>query len=156
MKISLDIDCTPEELREFFGLPDVKPMQEQLLKEVEARMGANLQALEPEVMAYLPPPDAEWIDRAVAHWQQHGFGQWVVELPDDVSFIGVVGLSHVRFTVPFAPAVDAAWRLARPFWGKGYAFEAARAAIEDGFLRLGLAEIVAFTVPANRTSWQLM
>jgi uncharacterized protein DUF6489 len=50
MKISLDIDCTPEELRGFFGLPDVKPMQEQLLKEVEARMRANLQALDPETM----------------------------------------------------------------------------------------------------------
>ncbi len=48
MKISLDIDCTPEELRGFFGLPDVTAMQEQLLKEVEARMRANLQALDPE------------------------------------------------------------------------------------------------------------
>jgi hypothetical protein len=50
MKISLDIDCTPEELRGFFGLPDVKPMQEQLLKEVEERLRANLQALDPETM----------------------------------------------------------------------------------------------------------
>jgi len=50
MKISLDVDCTPQELREFFGLPDVKPMQEQLLKEVEERLRANLKALEPEAM----------------------------------------------------------------------------------------------------------
>jgi len=50
VKISLDIDCTPEELRGFFGLPDVKPMQEALLKEVEARVRANLQALHPETM----------------------------------------------------------------------------------------------------------
>ncbi len=50
MKISFDIDCTPDELRGFFGLPDVKPMQEQLLKEVEAQMHANLQALDPEAM----------------------------------------------------------------------------------------------------------
>jgi hypothetical protein len=56
MKISLDIDCTPEELRGFFGLPDVKPMQEQLLKEVEERMRANLKALDPETMlkSWLP------------------------------------------------------------------------------------------------------
>jgi RimJ/RimL family protein N-acetyltransferase len=52
--------------------------------------------------------------------------------------------------------VDAAWRLARVHWGKGYAEEAARTPIEDGFFRLGLAEIVAFTVPANRRSRQLM
>ena len=50
MKISLDIDCTPDELRGFFGLPDVKPMQDQLLKEVEERMRAGLKALDPETM----------------------------------------------------------------------------------------------------------
>src|SRR5438105_4234446 len=56
MKISLDIDCTPEELRGFFGLPDVKPMQEQLLKQVEERLRANVKALDPETMlkAWLP------------------------------------------------------------------------------------------------------
>jgi hypothetical protein len=50
MKISFDVDCTPEELREFFGLPDVKPMQEALLKEVEAKMRAAIAALDPETM----------------------------------------------------------------------------------------------------------
>jgi hypothetical protein len=42
MRIKLDIDCTPEELRGFFGLPDVRGMQEQLLKEVEERMRAGV------------------------------------------------------------------------------------------------------------------
>ncbi len=50
MKISFDIDCTPEELRGFFGLPEIKPMQETLLKEVEERLRANLKALDPETM----------------------------------------------------------------------------------------------------------
>ena len=50
MNIKLDIDCTPEELRGFFGLPDVRPMQEELLKEVEARVRASLKALDPETM----------------------------------------------------------------------------------------------------------
>ena len=50
MKFSLDVDCTPEELRGFFGMPDVKPMQERLLKEVEERMRANLKALDPETL----------------------------------------------------------------------------------------------------------
>ena len=50
MRIKLDIDCTPEELRGFFGLPDVAPMQEQLLKEVEERLRANLKALDAEAM----------------------------------------------------------------------------------------------------------
>jgi hypothetical protein len=50
MKISLDIDCTPEELRGFFGLPDVQPMQEELLKEVAERLRASLNALDPETL----------------------------------------------------------------------------------------------------------
>jgi hypothetical protein len=50
MKIKFDVECTPEELRGFFGLPDVKPMQEQLLKEVEEQLRANVKALDPETM----------------------------------------------------------------------------------------------------------
>ena len=41
-------------------------------------------------------------------------------------------------------------------WGTGYAEEAARTAIEDGFFWLGFAEVVALTVPENRRSWQLI
>ena len=50
MKIKLDIDCTPEELRSFLGLPDVRPMQEELLKNVQERLSANLKTLDPETM----------------------------------------------------------------------------------------------------------
>jgi len=50
MKIKFDIDCTPDELRSFFGLPDVRPMQEELLKNVQERLSANLKTLDPETM----------------------------------------------------------------------------------------------------------
>jgi RimJ/RimL family protein N-acetyltransferase len=89
------------------------------------------------------------------HWQDHGFGPWVLEVPGEALIIGVVGLSNLRFALPFAPAVEAAWRLA-PLLGRGYAYEAARAAIDDGFSRLGPKEIVAFTVPANLASRRVM
>jgi len=81
------------------------------------------------VMRYLAPfadraaMDA-WVVAARKHWQDHGFGPWVVELPGEALMIGVVGLSNSRFALPFAPAVEAAWRLARPYWGRGYAYEA--------------------------------
>ncbi|MGC1884719.1 MAG: GNAT family N-acetyltransferase, partial [Stellaceae bacterium] len=113
------------------------------------------------VMQYLVPfadraaMDA-WVVAARTHWREHGFGPWVVELPGEPLMIGVVGLSNLRFALPCAPAVEAAWRLARPYWGQGYAYEAARAAIDDGFDRLGLEEIVAFTVPANLASRRVM
>jgi hypothetical protein len=50
MKITVNIDCTPEEARKFLGLPDVKPMQDALMKDLEERMRANLSALDPETM----------------------------------------------------------------------------------------------------------
>jgi hypothetical protein len=53
MKITVDIDCTPEEARTFLGLPDVKPMQDELMREMQARMSANLKAMEPEEMMRL-------------------------------------------------------------------------------------------------------
>lgn len=109
-----------------------------------------------EVMQYLPPVDDEWIDRQRRHFAEHGFAYWAVEVPGEAAFIGAVGLYRLRFPAPFTPAVEVGWRLARLFWGKSYAFEAARAATEDGFYRLGLDEIVAITAPANRRSWRVM
>jgi len=56
MKISLDIDCTAEEARKFFGLPEVQPLQAALLKEVQERMTANIKAMDAKAMieAWLP------------------------------------------------------------------------------------------------------
>ena len=53
MKITFDIDCTPEEARAFLGLPDVKPMQDELMAEVRERMAASLGAMEPAEMMKL-------------------------------------------------------------------------------------------------------
>ncbi len=48
MKITVNIDCTPEEAREFLGLPNVAPMQDKLLKEMEEKMAENIRSLDPE------------------------------------------------------------------------------------------------------------
>ena len=50
MKITVDVDCTPEEARNFLGLPDVKPMQDAMMAEIEGRMKATLVAMEPEAL----------------------------------------------------------------------------------------------------------
>ncbi len=62
MKLNFDIDCTPEEAREFLGLPDVKPMQAALMKEVQERMASNLQAMDPENLfkAWMPASIEGW------------------------------------------------------------------------------------------------
>ncbi|KAA0682859.1 DUF6489 family protein [Roseomonas genomospecies 6] len=50
MKITIDIDCTPEEARHFLGLPDVKPMQDAMMQDIQERMQASLHAMDPETM----------------------------------------------------------------------------------------------------------
>ena len=56
MKIKIDIDCTPQEARAFLGLPDVGPMQEALMAEIQKRLMSNLDAMDPEtiVKTWLP------------------------------------------------------------------------------------------------------
>lgn len=116
---------------------------------------------DPEVMELLLGPfdrarSEEWLAGKRAFLREHGYGEWVVEAPGEAAFVGVVGLSRLTYDAHFTPAVEAAWRLARPYWGRGYAFEAARAALDDGLYRVGLTEIVAVTTPPNRRSWRLM
>jgi ribosomal-protein-alanine N-acetyltransferase len=116
---------------------------------------------DPAVMEFLgplsKPGEAEaWAGRARDHWREHGFGQWVVEIPGEARFIGVVGLRCIAYEAHFIPAVEVAWRLARAHWGRGFAVEAARAALDYGFGGLGLDEIVAVTTPTNIRSRRVM
>jgi len=116
---------------------------------------------DPEVMRYFAgvltraESDA-FVDRARQHCAEHGFCFWAVEAPGVAALIGCVGLAHVRFQAAFTPAVEIGWRLARPYWGMGYATEAARAALRDGFDRVGLREVVAFTARENLPSQRVM
>jgi RimJ/RimL family protein N-acetyltransferase len=116
---------------------------------------------DPEVMRYMiralsrEESDA-FVDRIEKHFEDLGFGLWAVEIAGSADLIGFVGLSVPRFEAPFMPAVEIGWRLDRPYWGQGYATEAARASIADGFERVGLREIVSFTVPANVRSVAVM
>lgn len=116
---------------------------------------------DPRVMRFLGPPlsreasDA-LLDRFAAHFAEHGFGIWALEVPGVASLAGCVGLSIPRFSAHFTPCVEVAWRLAAAHWGRGYATEGARAALRFGFGACGLAEIVAFTARENRPSRAVM
>jgi hypothetical protein len=50
MKVKIDIECTPAEARAFFGLPDVTPLNEQMVAEMSRRMSANMEALDPDAL----------------------------------------------------------------------------------------------------------
>jgi RimJ/RimL family protein N-acetyltransferase len=96
------------------------------------------------------------IARINAHFEEHGYGFWAVEIPGVVPFAGMVGLAKVTMDVHFAPSVETGWRLASAYWRKGYATEAAEAAVDFGFRELELNELVAMTVPGNARSRRVM
>ncbi|MGI4818333.1 MULTISPECIES: DUF6489 family protein [unclassified Brevundimonas] len=48
MKVTIEIDCTPAEARAFMGLPDVAPLNDRLVEEMQKRMTANMAAMQPE------------------------------------------------------------------------------------------------------------
>lgn len=97
-----------------------------------------------------------FIDRIEAHFDAHAFGLWAVETLAGAEFAGFVGLWPATFDAPFTPAVEVGWRLAQEFWGRGYATEAARRALDDGFGRLEFDEIVSFTAAINERSRRVM
>jgi hypothetical protein len=72
MKISIDIDCTPQEARSFLGLPDVAPMQEALMQEMQSRMLKALDSMEPEALLknWLPASFQGWEELQKNFWAQ--------------------------------------------------------------------------------------
>jgi ribosomal-protein-alanine N-acetyltransferase len=94
--------------------------------------------------------------RIRAHAEREGFTFWALEIPGVADFAGFVGLIRTGFDAHFTPCVEIGWRLAEAYWGQGYASEAARLALQQGFDTLQLDEIVALTVPVNLPSQAVM
>lgn len=116
---------------------------------------------DPEVMEFMPRCLEPSVSNAIVgrirdHFARYGFGLWAVEVRESGDFIGFVGISVPRFEAHFTPCVEVGWRLARAHWGRGYAAEAARAAVSFGFQRAGLDEIVSFTAVINTRSLAVM
>lgn len=65
MKVTINIDCTPEEARQFMGLPDVQPLQQAMMKQMEARMTAEVERFSPENLMKTwfsaMPQNADWM-----------------------------------------------------------------------------------------------
>ena len=116
---------------------------------------------DPEVRRYFPKllsaeQAAAEAGRCRAAIDQRGWGLWALELPGELPFAGFVGLMPLHFDAPFVPAVEIGWRLARVAWGRGYATEAAHAALQFAFTTLALPEVVSIAVPSNAPSLRVM
>lgn len=116
---------------------------------------------DPSVMAFFPAVLSRVQSDAMAARcrsliAERGWGFWAAELKQTHEFIGFVGLHVPTSQLPFSPCVEVGWRLSRAHWGHGYATEAARAALEAGFTRLNVPEIVSFATLDNTRSQRVM
>ena len=127
-------------------------------KESDAETFAAMNA-SPEVMRHYPATlSREESDEIIAknerHFDEHGFGRWAVEIPNVAPFIGFVGIYIPAYEMNFSPCVEIGWRIAEAHWNKGYATEAAQAAMKFGMDRF--EEVVSFTSPENKASQRVM
>jgi len=70
MKINIEIDCTPQEARTFMGMPDIKPMQDAMMAEIQARLQDQLAKMEPEALM------KEWLTPGLENFQEMQKAFW--------------------------------------------------------------------------------
>jgi len=116
-------------------------------------------AADPEVMRYIgdgtPWPEERarrFVERQMALFGDRGFCLWKLAPKGGGGLIGFCGLQPL----PELEEIEIGWWLARAWWGRGLATEAARVALRDGFERVGLRQIVAIAQPANTASIGIM
>lgn len=82
MKVTMNVECTPDEARRFLGLPDVAPMQEALMRELEKKMQDNIRNLDPEslIKTWFPATLQGWGEMQKIFWSQMG-----VNMPQNMS-----------------------------------------------------------------------
>jgi [ribosomal protein S5]-alanine N-acetyltransferase len=107
------------------------------------------------VLRYFPgstPPSLEKVARFVAfqqkHWEKFGYGNWAIVPTGETEMAGWVGLQFL----PELNETEVGFLLDAPFWGKGYATEAARASLQFGFDHFDFDHIIALVHPENLAS----
>ena len=94
------------------------------------------------------------VDNLADQWDCHGFGWWAMREPASGRFIGRGGLRRV--SVDGVPEVELGYALLPEFWNRGLATELSRVSIAQGFVRLGLSDIVGLALPGNHGSRRVM
>jgi len=116
---------------------------------------------DPAVMAHYPSTLTREQSDAMANKLIHlinnrGWGLWAIEATDVQQFMGFVGLHIPTYDLPVSPCLEIGWRLAKKYWGYGYATEAAKAAMEFAFTTLQEDTIYSFTSVTNAKSRAVM
>jgi len=113
------------------------------------------------VMTYLGPPRSfeqsnTFIDAQIALMGMEEPALWAAATKYDDTFIGFIGVKKINFEAHFTPSYEIGWRLAQQHWGKGYATEGAKAALQYAFANWDMPSIHSFTVHANVKSQAVM
>jgi RimJ/RimL family protein N-acetyltransferase len=117
--------------------------------------------VDPEVGKWLGGPFTreqafERVDRFTASLAETGLGRLAIERKSDGRMIGHCGLAPTAADQPMPQGLEIGWALSPDAWGSGYAVEAARAVIDDGFARTAAPEVLAFTGTLNLRSQAVM
>jgi ribosomal-protein-alanine N-acetyltransferase len=130
--------------------------QRLVLREMEAADQAFVSAMltHPEVMRFWPRPftpaeTEEWLSRQQDRYSRHGHGYWLAAARDSGAPLGQVGLLMTELDGVEEPALG--YLLHRPFWGRGYATEAAAAVLAWAFRR-GYPQVLCLVRPQNLPS----
>ena len=93
---------------------------------------------------------AVWREMALllGHWGLRGFGQWAVVERETGELVGRAGLWQPEAW----PGLEVGWVLGRRYWGRGFATEAARAALHHAFSALGARRVISLIHPDNERS----
>ena len=87
---------------------------------------------------------------------KRGWGFWAIEEIETKKFIGFVGLHEPTYDLPVTPCVEIGWRLAKEYWGNGYATEASNISLDFAFNKLNLDKVYSFTSGENIKSRAVM
>jgi len=111
------------------------------------------------ILRYFPnqsPPSREKADAYIAHhrahWEKYGYGHWAVVTREDGQVVGWNGLEYL----PELGEIEVAYLLSQRVQGRGYATEAARAAVQFGLETIGLAKIIGLVHPENTGSVRVL
>ncbi|MBI1328655.1 MAG: GNAT family N-acetyltransferase [Alphaproteobacteria bacterium] len=109
---------------------------------------------DPEVTRYIAPAPMNRADAwrsmasALGHWMLLGYGTWAVERKSDGALMGRVGMINPEGW----PSLEIGWTLGKPYWGGGYATEAAAAAMRYAFLTQPVDRLISCIDPDNTPS----
>ncbi len=105
-----------------------------------------------------PPPTPADVrrnaERKHAHWESHGFGQWLLRDRSDGLVVGRGGLQYTEVTGQ--REVEVGWAVLPARWGRGFATELAQTSIQAAFRSLKLDQVIAYTQPDNLASRRVM